>query len=368
MKRILPFLLCLSCITYNVSGWGGIERSSNGAVDRGAPGSPTVVDALGRTLSIAKIPERIVIAGRAVVFIVNTVYLFPGVGARIVGVGQTDQGLGDFYPLLDPEYKEKARFANNVGLEQIAAVRPDLVILKTYMKETLGDALERIGISVLYVDLESPDSFAADIMTLGDVFRQPERARSIIDYYSSRVGAVANAVTASRKPTLLILSFSESGGEKAFSIPPAGWIQTRMAETAGGIPIWKGAGVGNGWSKVSFEQIAAWNPEYVLVVSYRTPAAAVAETLKNSPDWRELRAVKEGTLLPFPADFYSWDQPDTRWILGLQWISSVLHPEGFSAGDLRKEISSFYARLYGISGSTFGAGILPRLSATLPPQ
>jgi iron complex transport system substrate-binding protein len=353
MKQLLAFWILFTVLAAALHADGGV------------PGSYAVKDALGRTVLFPKVPERIVVAGRAVVSIVNALYLFPGVGRRVIGVGVTDQGLGDFFPRLDASSSDKVRFPNDAGVERIAALKPDLVILKTYMKEPLGTGLSSIGIPVLYVDLESPDGFYADLLALGETLRQADRARTVIDFYQARIRAVTEAATGRRRPGVLLLSASESGGERAFTVPPAAWIQSRIVETAGGEAAWKSAATGSGWSKIGFEQIAAWNPEYILVVSYKTPAAVVVERLRNSPDWKELRAVREGKLFAFPADFYSWDQPDTRWILGLEWLAAVLHRDALPGLDMREEISSFYSDLYGIGRESIEKDILPRLSPWL---
>jgi iron complex transport system substrate-binding protein len=350
MKRAFAALVLLAFLLPGV--WaGGKAETSHEPVTAGAY---RVTDALGRTLTFQKVPERIVLAGRAVVFTVNAAYLFPEARERVVGVGSTDQGLGDFYPFLDPRAGEKSRFDNSAGPEQLAGLKPDLVILKTSMKERLGDALESIGIPVLYVDLESPAAFTADIRTLGDLFQDPSRAAFVNRYYEARVEAVRKKTAGVERPTTLVLQHTERDGAAAFSVPPAGWIQTFMVEAAGGEPIWKSISAGAGWNKVSFEQVAAWQPQVVLLISYQKPAAQVVEGLRASGNWN-------ARLAPFPADFYSWDQPDTRWILGLEWVARRLHPELFSDLDLRKEVSSFYGELYGISNAVIEAEILPRL-------
>ena len=73
-----------------------------------------------------------------------------------------------------------------------------------------------------------------------------------------------------------------------------------------------------------------------------------------------------GKILPFPADFYSWDQPDVRWILGLMWIAKVLHPELFGDLDLEAEVRYFYTFLYGLDEEIIDAEIIPRIAASLP--
>ncbi len=355
MKRVFTFALIIAAAGGAAFGLGGAETGAS-------PG--TVPPALPSA------PSRIVVAGRAVVSIMDALLLFPGVQERIAGAGVTDQGMGDFYSVMDPSARAKKRFPNTAGAEEIASAKPDLVILKTYMKQPLGDALERLGIRVLYVDLESPDSFSRDIETLGAVLDRPERARQIISWYEERVREVRRAAAAAgaaavaaagQQPKVLVVQYSESGGAVSFTVPPASWIQPRMVETAGGRPVWTSA-AGEGWSRVGMEQIAAWDPDYVLVVSYRKPAADVVKELAASPQWAGLRAVQSGGLLPFPADFYSWDQADTRWILGLQWLSAAIHKAPAGAPGILDAARQFYSDMYGMNGPAFDAAVLPRIS------
>ena len=317
-----------------------------------------VTDTLGRSIGFTAVPQRIVIAAKASLLLVDAVYLFPGAAARVVAVGTTDQGLGDFFPFLDPGAAGKTRFANNVGPEQIVTAKPDLVILKSYMKEKLGDNIEKLGIPVLYLDLESTDSFYADIATLGALFQQPERARAVRDWYSSRVDAVRKATLGAARPGTLIVQYSAKDGANAFSVPPAGWIQSTIAEAAGGAISWKDAGPGDGWKKIGLEQLAAWDPRYVFVVSYQKPSAAIARDLRAS-------SLLGGTILGFPSDFSSWDQADSRWILGLEWAAVTLHPDFFPGLDIRKEARAFYSELYGVDDAVITREILPRLDSAL---
>jgi iron complex transport system substrate-binding protein len=328
-----------------------------------------VTDALGRTVAFGAVPSRIVVAGRGTLILVDSVYLFPGVGDRIVGVAVTDQGLGDVLPVLDPSYASKVRFPNNAGAEQIAGARPDLVILKTYSKQGVGDALERAGIPVLYLDLETPRSFFADVRTLGALFQQPERAATIVRWYEARVAAVSAAVGASAgtgavatgRPRVLVVQATAKDAELAVTVPPAGWIQAWMVETAGGTPVWVAQNLTTGWLKVGVEQVASWDPEHLFVVSYASSAAEAARRLAISPAWQAIPAGRADAIRPFPADLASWDQSDARWILGLAWLAATLHPDRFPGFDLRAETTAFYRQMYALDEAAIESQILPRL-------
>jgi iron complex transport system substrate-binding protein len=331
----------------------------------------SVTDALGRTVAFAETPSRVVIAGRGTLILADAVYLFPGVGERVVGAAVTDQGLGDVLPLLDPAYARKVRFPNNAGAEQIAGAMPDLVILKTYSKQGVGDALERAGIPVLYLDLESPESFYRDVRTLGLAFRQPDRADEVVRWYQSRVETIAAAASGTRdsvgvtRPRVLVVQATAKDADLAVTVPPAGWIQAWMAETAGGTPVWVAENRTSGWLKVGIEQVAAWDPDQVLVVSYASSAVDAARRLSDSPAWKSTRAGVAGAIRAFPADLVSWDQSDTRWILGLAWLAATLHPGRFPGFDLRTEATVFYREAYGIEPAMISSLILPRLDRAI---
>lgn len=322
----------------------------------------TVTDALGRQVAFETVPSRIVIAGRGTLLLADAVYLFGGASTRVVGVAVTDQGLGDVLPVIDPAHARKARFPNNAGVEQLAGAKPDLVILKTYSKQQVGDALERAGIPVLYLDLETPESFYADVRTLGTLFRQPERAATVVAWYESRVAAISAAVrSVAVRPSVLVVQATGPDTDLAVTVPPASWIQARMVETAGGTPVWVAQNRTTGWLKVGIEQVAAWDPEHVLAVAYASSAAEAAKRLAGSPAWQATRAGRAGAIRAFPADLVSWDQSDTRWILGLAWLAATLHPERFPGYDPRVEATAFYRELYDVDPATIESVILPRL-------
>ena len=52
---------------------------------------------------------------------------------------------------------------------------------------------------------------------------------------------------------------------------------------AGGDPVWKDSELGKSWTTVTIEQIAAWNPDVIFVVSYKSPVNDVVASLKTDP-------------------------------------------------------------------------------------
>lgn len=334
-----------------------------------AGGGFSVTDALGRTIEFESPPQRVVQAGRAGIMLVDSMYLFPGTLDRLVAMPEIMQGAGSFSAVIDPDYEEKARFTNDVGPEQVAATQPDVVLLKTFMQESLGKPLEELGIPVVYLEFETPEQYQRDLMTLGALFQDVETAERLTAYYQAGVDRVADPLAGlpeSEKPDVLMLYYNDSDGEVAFNVPPLGWMQTLLVETAGGVPAWKDAQLGNGWSKVNFEQISAWNPDQIYIISYWSNADDVVAGLKENPEWQALRAVQEGEIYSFPADYYSWDQPDVRWLLGLNWLATKIHPDLFADLDILQVTRAFFRDLYGMDDAAFETHIAPYLRGDLP--
>jgi len=335
-----------------------------------AANSFMVTDALNRQVLFAKPPQRIVLVGKALFMIADAIYTFPDAMDKVVALGSTAQGSGDFVSMIDPNAKAKETLAGStVGAEQIAAANPDLVIMKSINQQTLGGPLEALGIPVVYVDFETPDQYNRDLVTLGQIFQNETRAQEVAKYYQDKVTAITDQtskLTDDQKPKVLVVYYNTNNNAVALNVPPLSFIQTTQVIDAGGDPVWKDAKLGNSWTTVTIEQIAAWNPDVIFVVAYFSPVNDVVTSLKADPQWSELKAVKDNKIYGFATDVYSWDESDTRWILGLTWEASKLHPELFPNLDIKTEAQNFYQTIYGMDDTTFESKIVPLFTGDLP--
>jgi iron complex transport system substrate-binding protein len=132
---------------------------------------------------------------------------------------------------------------------------------------------------------------------------------------------------------------------------------------AGGNPVWTDhISIQDGWQIVGFEQIAAWNPDKIVVIAgFRHDACQVMASFRADPQWRQLSALLHREFYLFPQDSYGWDTPDPRWILGALWLATKLNPVEFAAVDMTQEIYRFFNRLYGLEKAIVDKEILPRV-------
>jgi iron complex transport system substrate-binding protein len=320
-------------------------------------------DTVNQENSVVKY-DRIVQAGPSAFLVEDALYLFPEAKERVVAMADGNQGSGFFIGDIDTNIKNKKVISRRAGTEEILSLKPDIVVMKNFLKSKMGEPLEKLGVPVMYLNLEDPDSWLDDVDRLGELLGDSERADEIKNLINIRMDSVTDKIEKipeSKYPEVLFVYWSVKNGTTAVKVPPLSWMQPEIIRLAGGDPVWKDADTGGYWLKVNIEQIAAWNPDYIFVAAYNTPVDGVVNTILSDPAWSQLKAVKNSRLYAFPGDYHSWDQPDIRWLLGLQWVSSILHPEIFEGLDMEKEAESFYREMFFIDKEQFDSIIKPKL-------
>ncbi len=311
-----------------------------------------IIDSRGNSVLLPGLPERIVITGRAGFMISNLAFFFKSAAPRLISYSRSlqFQSSDRFYQLLDSKFSERPEInSHNNSVEELAALKPDLILAREVERNRLENGLKQLGLKAIFFDLEDPKLFFKEIENLGKIFGETDKAREVIKFFSDWQKRIADRLPVKAKPRVFHLFYSEREGSVSFSVSPPSWIQARMVKEAGGDPVWVDAGADRGWKKVGFEQIAAWNPDYIVVTSYFSDVEASVASLKQDKLWQKLRAVNKGRLLAFPEDYVCWDQPDSRWILGQCWLAMVLNPEIVELKSDMAEIFKQFFKLYNLT-------------------
>jgi iron complex transport system substrate-binding protein len=330
-------------------------------------GTIMVTDALGRTVKIKTPINRVIITGKSAWPILTVAYMFPN--AKNVLYGLSPSINVPLFQKIDPNITSKI-VSTEPSVEEIANAKPDVVILKSTMKK-LGDQLEELGISVVYVDFENLESYLRDLKVLGKVFMNETRGEELAKFYNDTYNVIISKtkkLADTEREKVLFLYYSTKNGYQA---PGNGWLQTFMIEAAGGYPLSKEIS-GTGWNTVNFEQIASWNPDIIFLVTYsNSPTSSnVKKQLLENATWSSISAIQNKTVYAVPDDcgvgaLGSWDCPGSRWILGLQWMAKKIHPELFSDLDIIEEAKRFYMELYGLSEEAANE-IIGRITGDFP--
>jgi iron complex transport system substrate-binding protein len=345
-------------------------RPGPGVSGPGAAAPLSVIDAAGRTVRFEKPPARIVVAGHGTHIVLHLLYLFPEGREKLAGVERWSDPASDFIPLIDPAFDKVPYMEPNAGAEEIAAMRPDVVLTRGSSVNWISESMDKIGIPVVYLGLETSEQYFRDLDNLGILLGNPARAKEVAGFFRTRldrIGGEVSKIREAEKPRVLLVMWTERGGKAAVRVPAGSWIQTNQVRMAGGAPVWLDATLeAGGWTVVNLEQIAAWDPDMIFVVVWHTlDPTKILDSLKADPRWSELKALRNGQLRAFPADIYGWDSPDPRWILGVTWLAAKIHPKIFANIDIAAEIRAFYGELYGMTERAVADKIVPAIKADL---
>ena len=316
----------------------------------------TITDALGRDVQVYLPVRKVIVAGKANGLVLSVAYMFPS-AAELLSDLDASLFNSPLFRQVDPDIDSKSVLEDRLNIEEIVAQEPDVVVLKSYMKSNVGDPLENIGTTVVYVDLEGLDSYLRDILVLGKIFGDEERAERISSYYEEKHRSILDKtknLDDVDRPRVLHLYYDQRGDSISFMTPGASWLQTSMIHVAGGYPLSVEL-EGSGWNIVSFEQIARWNPEVIFIVTYTgDPSPSdVKETLTSDPLWEEIDAIANDRVYAVPDDcnfqggLGSWETPGSRWITGLLWMAEKIDATHMDV-DVREEIERFYVDFYGL--------------------
>ncbi len=346
-KTVWSVLLLLFISFSFLSAAGTVEAQS------ALPETRTATDSTGVEVSVPPAINRIAIVGKAALIPADALFLFETPRNAEVTMAKTNQGLGDFFSFLLDEPKDAERLGQTVGAEEILALNPDLILTKERNRASFASLIEPFGIPLYSLDLESADSWKEEILQLGELLGETGRSGEIVDFFTAKEKHVTDRTTGSERPRVLVLQATSGDGITSFSVAPKSWIQNEIIRKAGGDAVTpESAAEKSGWSVVSFEQISAWDPDVIIIVSYRTGGSLYVDQILTSPLWESLSAVQSGDVYAAPSDFVNYLQSDSRWILGLQWLASTIHPQHFSDIDLDEQVRDFYRSLYGIEEET----------------
>ncbi len=263
---------------------------------------------------------------------------------------KTDQGLGDFFSFIRPSLDDNPRISQVASVEEIASYQSELVLTKATHFESIAQKLDQLRVPNFTMNLESYEDWKREVTELGKLLQNKARATEILNLYEQRLEPIrktAASIDALEAKRVLLLQANTSDNTYSYKIAPDEWMQTWMVETIGAEAVWKGANkAANGWSTVSFEQIAAWDPDIIIVVSYRTPTDQYIKAIYESEIWSSLRAVQDRQVKASPYDMMNYIQPVASWILGLQWMAGEVYPERYPNLDMRDEVTSFYQDFY----------------------
>ena len=322
IPALLVLLLAAACATLPAAPPSGSADTSSSIPSAAPSASPrpfpiTLTDDVGREVVLDAEPMRIVSLAPSNTEIVCALDACD----RLVGVTDFDD-----YP---PEVADvpDVVIAAAVDVELVVAAEPDLVLAagNELTPTAVIEQLDGLGLPVLVLYPETLDEVYADIELLGSALGRRSPAAELVEDLEARVAEVVAAVEGAERPLTLYEVFHAEGttytaGEGSFL--------ASLLELAGATPL-----TGDAQGVIDAESLVAADPELILLgtssydPSLAEPDAALA-TVRERAGWSELRAVRDGAVIPYLDDITT-TRPGPRIVDGLEALARAIHPDRF---------------------------------------
>ena len=303
----------------------------------------TVTDQAGRQVTIESQPETLVSG----YYITTSLLIALGLQDELVGI-EAKADTRPIYALSAPELLElpSVGTAKEFDLEGCAALAPDLVILPLKL-ESAADSLAELGIPALLVNPEDQTLLNEAVTLIGAATNTQARAQALLDFSAEQEQRLADTLAGAETPSVYL-----AGNSDFLSTAGDAMYQSDMIRMAGGVNA-AAEITDTYWAEVSYEQVLAWDPDYIVLAS---DADYTVDDVLADPNLAGCAAVENGNVFQIPGDAEAWDSPVPGGILGAVWLSSVLHPDLCPEADSLAVIDEFYQTFYGFAYSAAAGG------------
>ena len=337
MKKLISLLLALAVIL-SLTACGGPVPAPEGS---DAAQTVMFTDDLGREVEVPAEISRIVPTGPLSQIILYSI-------APDMFVGLASQWSATAEGIVPQEYLDLPYFGQlynsaNLNVEELAMADPQLIIdvgqPMSGGTEDLDALSAQTNIPAVYIatTLETvPETFR----TLGKLLGREEKAEELAQFCEKiypRTVSIMEQVGDNKVDTLYVL------GEQGLNVLPQNSYHSELIDMLTNnlavvdAPSSKGSG-----NEVTLEQIALWNPEFILFAP-DAPYEAAAEM----DTWKEMTAIRNGNYLHVPEGPHNWvgTPPAVQRYLGLIWLTAQLYPE-YCDYDVKAEVMEYYELFY----------------------
>ena len=293
----------------------------------------TITDHLNRTVTIEKAPERIVSG----YYISTSALIALGLEDKVVGL-EAKAASRPIYSLAAPKLLDLPNVgtAKEFDLEGCIALNPDLVILPVKLKDQIS-TLEQMGITVIGVKPENEELLIETITMIAKLTGVTDY-ENLINYYTEKEDELKEvSAKVTEKPRVYL-----AGNSSMLSTASANMYQNDFIESAGGVNVANDIEDAY-WVTISYEQLIAYNPDYIIIVP---EAEYTKDDVLGDSNLSKLDAIKNNRVYEMPNNFEAWDSPVPSSILGKMWLTSILYKDLYSNDNFAEDVAYFYDTFY----------------------
>ncbi len=289
----LTLLLCLSCIPQSPPG--------------------NIVDGLGRSITIEKIPQRIVSLSPS-----NTEILFAlGLGDKLVGVTEYCN-----YPQA-AETKPKIGGFSSVDIEKVVSLEPDLVLATNIHSKTVIPTLEKLGLTVVALTPTSLPEVLNSITLVGKITGQNREASELTNNLKTRIETVADKIQTlppDAMPKVFYMTWHDP-----LMTAGTGTLADDVIRNAGGQNI---ASDISGDKTIDLETVISRDPQVIIAsIGMGTGEDLTWQYVQTEPRLKNTQAMLDNRVYKIDGDLIH--RPGPRIVEALEQMAYFIHPELF---------------------------------------
>lgn len=334
MKKRKIITLVMVILALFMTGCGKTESNETEQQNENTDGYPmTLIDQTGREVIIEEEPESIVSG----YYISTSLLIALDQEDKLVGV-ENDADKRPVYAYSNPDILKLPSLGTvkEFDLEECAFLDPDLVVVPTKLMSIIP-SLEELGITVLVVNPENEELLNEMILLLGRATNSEEIANKLLAYKEAKLKELQEILIDVERPRVYLAgnsSFLTTAGPLMY--------QHSLIENAGGENA--AADIEDTyWAEVSYEQVLAWDPEYIILAA---DAAYEAEDVLKDKNLVSCEAVKNGNVYKLPNITEPLDSPVPASLLGTLYVAQVLHPDLYTIEQFEETFKDFYKTFY----------------------
>jgi iron complex transport system substrate-binding protein len=272
----------------------------------------TVTDGLGRQVTLASPPQRIVSLAPS-----NTEILFA------LGAGGLLVGRDDFsdYPAEALDIPSVGSLYPTVNAETIVALEPDLVLAAGITNPDDVQTLAELGLTVFStrVNITLEDVFT-DILDVGTLIGRAAEAETLVSGLRARADAVTAKTSGLADRPKVFYEVDATEPASPWTAGPGTFVD-QLITLAGGHNV--GAVLADQYAQISLEQLVAEDPAVIVLGSF-TWGGQTPEMVAQRAGWQDIQAVREGAVYTFDDNLIT--RPGPRVVDGLETLARLIQP------------------------------------------
>jgi iron complex transport system substrate-binding protein len=241
---------------------------------------------------------------------------------RVVGVDYYTA-----YPAALAKLPKVSDVNGKYNIEQIAILKPDLVLSYGGLTKQYDRQLQSLGLRVVDLPIANLEQMLQQILVVGRLTFTQSAAQVLVSSLRQQIDAIKKAVAGTTAPSAM-MEIDDSAPGKPY-VFGGGSYGDELLQDANGVNIFHSDTNNGGYPQVTDEAVIAANPQFVILTEDPSFGGDPAQVYKRA-NWGGIAALKLRQVYRINVNITQ--QAGPRLVEGLQCLAQLIHPHSFLGG------------------------------------